>query len=65
MVAGPALSGETHDGPHQVDTPQWAICLSGGPGTVAVVRSALDMPTGLFHGGIIKADFKDRISGHE
>jgi hypothetical protein len=57
MVPGPALSGDTHDGPHQVDTPQRALCLAGGPGPVAVMRRALDMPTGLFHGGIIKADF--------
>ncbi len=64
VVARPALPGETHDGPHQVDPPQRAICLSGGPGTVAVMRSALDMTAGLFPGGIIEADFNDRIRGY-
>src|SRR2546430_8860014 len=29
------------------------------------MRRALDMPTGLFHGGIIKADFNDGLCGHE
>jgi hypothetical protein len=64
MVAGPALEGETPAGPPQIDPPQCALFLAGGPGTVAGVRSAVDMPTGLFHGGIIQADCKDRLSGY-
>ena len=65
MVAGPALSGDTPDGPPQVKTPQGALCLSGRAGTVAIVRSALARPAGLFHGGILKADFHDGRCGHE
>jgi hypothetical protein len=29
------------------------------------VSRALDMPAGLFHGGIIEADLNDGIHGHE
>jgi hypothetical protein len=48
-----------------MDPPQRALCLAGGPGTVTGVRSALEMPTGLCHDGLIKADVHARISGHE
>src|SRR5712691_5740349 len=45
VVARPALQGDAHDGPHQVEPPQ-----------VAVVVTTFDMATGLFHGGIIDGD---------
>jgi hypothetical protein len=65
VVAGPAREGDAHDRPDHVDPPQGALCLSGGTGTVAGVRSALDMTAGLLHGGIIKADSNDGIRGYE
>jgi len=65
MVTGPTPSRETHDGPHQGDAPQGAIFLAGGAGTIAVMISALDVPAGLFHGGIIEADVDDGAVRHQ
>src|SRR5712691_8672540 len=56
VVARPALQGDAHDGPHQVEPPQAAVFLAGRASTVAVVVTTFDMATGLFHGGIIDGD---------
>ena len=65
VVPRPARYGDAHDRPDQVEAPQRAIFLPGASGTVAVVSSTLDMPSGFFHGGIIEADFNDGICGHQ
>jgi len=64
-VARPPREREPHDGPHQVEAPQGALCLAGCPGAVAVVRSALEVTAGLFHGGIIKADVDNGAGRHQ
>ena len=59
------MERDTHDGPHQVEPPQRPIVLAGGPGAVLVVGRTLDVPSGLFPGGIIQADLNDGLRRDE